>query len=99
MHPYVSTGIKNSKFGIRNEKLGWFLDEARGFISRSLSLQLSLPRCFLRHFFGIRNEKLGWFLDDARGAAFLRSFSLSRAASRDFPSWCPFPFAVLLQPF
>ena len=25
VHPYVSTGIKNSKFGIRNEHLPWFL--------------------------------------------------------------------------
>ena len=29
VHPYVSTGIKNSKFGIRNERLGWFLDRIR----------------------------------------------------------------------
>lgn len=29
VHPYVSTGIKNSKFGIRNEKLQWFLDEVK----------------------------------------------------------------------
>ncbi|PKA45622.1 Diaminopimelate decarboxylase 2, chloroplastic [Apostasia shenzhenica] len=26
VHPYVATGNKNSKFGIRNEKLQWFLD-------------------------------------------------------------------------
>ncbi|MCZ6679088.1 MAG: diaminopimelate decarboxylase [Candidatus Poribacteria bacterium] len=26
VHPYVSTGIKNSKFGIRNEQLHWFLN-------------------------------------------------------------------------
>eukprot|EP00898_Chlorokybus_atmophyticus_P002250 jgi/Chlat1/3025/Chrsp201S03274 len=29
VHPYVSTGNKNSKFGIRNERLQWFLDEVR----------------------------------------------------------------------
>ncbi|XP_050364068.1 diaminopimelate decarboxylase 1, chloroplastic-like [Argentina anserina] len=29
VHPYVSTGNKNSKFGIRNEKLQWFLDEVK----------------------------------------------------------------------
>ena len=29
VHPYVSTGIKNSKFGIRNEKLQWFLDQIK----------------------------------------------------------------------
>ncbi len=29
VHPYVSTGMKNSKFGIRNERLDWFLDEIR----------------------------------------------------------------------
>ena len=27
VHAYVSTGIKNSKFGIRNERLHWFLDQ------------------------------------------------------------------------
>lgn len=26
VHPYISTGMKDSKFGIRNEKLDWFLD-------------------------------------------------------------------------
>ena len=30
VHPYVSTGIKNSKFGIRNERLSWFLGRIRG---------------------------------------------------------------------
>ncbi|QDZ25519.1 diaminopimelate decarboxylase [Chloropicon primus] len=29
VHPYVSTGIKSSKFGIRNERLQWFLDEVK----------------------------------------------------------------------
>lgn len=29
VHPYVATGNKNSKFGIRNEKLGWFLDQVK----------------------------------------------------------------------
>jgi len=29
VHPYISTGMKDSKFGIRNEKLNWFLDEIR----------------------------------------------------------------------
>ena len=29
VHPYVSTGIKNSKFGIRNERLQWFLEQIR----------------------------------------------------------------------
>ncbi len=29
VHPYVSTGIKNSKFGIRNERLSWFLTQIR----------------------------------------------------------------------
>ncbi|XP_020577465.1 diaminopimelate decarboxylase 1, chloroplastic-like [Phalaenopsis equestris] len=28
VHPYVATGNKNSKFGIRNERLQWFLDSA-----------------------------------------------------------------------
>jgi len=29
VHPYVATGNKNSKFGIRNEKLGWFLEQVK----------------------------------------------------------------------
>ncbi|PKI59500.1 hypothetical protein CRG98_020131 [Punica granatum] len=29
VHPYVATGNKNSKFGIRNEKLQWFLDSVK----------------------------------------------------------------------
>lgn len=29
VHPYVSTGMKNSKFGIRNERLNWFLNEIK----------------------------------------------------------------------
>ncbi|MEC8842033.1 MAG: diaminopimelate decarboxylase [Candidatus Poribacteria bacterium] len=29
VHPYVSTGIKNSKFGIQNNKLDWFLDSIK----------------------------------------------------------------------
>ena len=29
VHAYVSTGIKNSKFGIRNERLHWFLNEIK----------------------------------------------------------------------
>ncbi|MDG2124134.1 MAG: hypothetical protein P8J87_10575, partial [Verrucomicrobiales bacterium] len=27
VHPYVSTGLAGSKFGIRNTHLQWFLDE------------------------------------------------------------------------
>ena len=29
VHPYISTGMKDSKFGIRNERLNWFLKEIR----------------------------------------------------------------------
>ena len=29
VHHYVSTGIKNSKFGIRNERLNWFLKQIK----------------------------------------------------------------------
>lgn len=29
VHPYVSTGLANSKFGIRNSHLGWFLDRIK----------------------------------------------------------------------
>ena len=39
VHPYISTGMKDSKFGIRNEKLDWFLDEIRsGEMSDMLEL-------------------------------------------------------------
>ncbi|KAL8255439.1 hypothetical protein R6Q59_033660 [Mikania micrantha] len=31
VHPYVATGNKNSKFGIRNEKLQWFLDSVKSY--------------------------------------------------------------------
>ena len=30
VHPYITTGNKNSKFGIRNERLDWFLDQLKG---------------------------------------------------------------------
>lgn len=30
VHPYVSTGLASSKFGIRNSHLGWFLHRIRG---------------------------------------------------------------------
>lgn len=29
MHAYVSTGLANSKFGIRNSHLQWFLDRIK----------------------------------------------------------------------
>ena len=35
VHPYIMTGNKNSKFGIRNEKLDWFLES----ISASKNLE------------------------------------------------------------
>ncbi|CAL4905432.1 unnamed protein product [Urochloa decumbens] len=31
LHPYVATGNKSSKFGIRNEKLQWFLDSIKSY--------------------------------------------------------------------
>ena len=43
VHHYVSTGIKNSKFGIRNEKLHWFLDQ----IKHDSSLNLVGVHCHL----------------------------------------------------
>ncbi|CAL9103284.1 unnamed protein product [Musa acuminata var. zebrina] len=33
VHPYVATGNKTSKFGIRNEKLQWFLDAVKTYSS------------------------------------------------------------------
>merc|ERR1711934_650078 len=44
VHPYVSTGIKSSKFGIRNERLQWFLDEIK---SDQAALDLVGVHCHL----------------------------------------------------
>ncbi|XP_078429222.1 diaminopimelate decarboxylase 1, chloroplastic-like [Wolffia australiana] len=44
VHPYVATGNKNSKFGIRNEKLQWFLDAVK---SQPDELQLVGVHCHL----------------------------------------------------
>ncbi|KAL8489749.1 hypothetical protein ACS0TY_025586 [Phlomoides rotata] len=45
VHPYVATGNKNSKFGIRNEKLQWFLDAVK---SHPNELKLVGAHCHLR---------------------------------------------------
>ena len=55
VHHYVSTGIKNSKFGIRNEKLHWFLDQ----IKDDSSLNLIGVHCHL----GSTIKKTGIFRD------------------------------------
>ncbi|KAJ7978339.1 Diaminopimelate decarboxylase [Quillaja saponaria] len=44
VHPYVATGNKNSKFGIRNDKLQWFLDEVK---EHSNELKLVGAHCHL----------------------------------------------------
>lgn len=44
VHPYVATGNKNSKFGIRNEKLQWFLDAVKAYPSE---LKLVGAHCHL----------------------------------------------------
>lgn len=44
VHPYVATGNKNSKFGIRNEKLQWFLDAVK---SHPEELELVGAHCHL----------------------------------------------------
>ncbi|KAG0598873.1 hypothetical protein M758_12G107600 [Ceratodon purpureus] len=44
VHPYVATGNKNSKFGIRNEKLGWFLEQVK---EHSENLELVGVHCHL----------------------------------------------------
>ncbi|XP_039125911.1 diaminopimelate decarboxylase 1, chloroplastic-like [Dioscorea cayenensis subsp. rotundata] len=44
VHPYVATGNKNSKFGIRNEKLQWFLDAIK---SHPNELKLVGAHCHL----------------------------------------------------
>ena len=43
VHHYVSTGIKNSKFGIRNENLNWFLEQ----IKDDSNLNLAGVHCHL----------------------------------------------------
>lgn len=55
VHPYVSTGMKNSKFGIRNEKLDWFLNE----IKNDNLLNLVGVHCHL----GSTIKKVGIFRD------------------------------------
>lgn len=44
VHKYVATGNKTSKFGIRNEKLGWFLSEVK---KHSENLELVGVHCHL----------------------------------------------------
>ncbi|KAG8070592.1 hypothetical protein GUJ93_ZPchr0006g45738 [Zizania palustris] len=44
VHPYVATGNKTSKFGIRNEKLQWFLDSIK---SHSNDIKLVGVHCHL----------------------------------------------------
>ena len=43
VHPYVSTGLASSKFGIRNAKLQWFLDA----IAAEPGLELVGAHCHL----------------------------------------------------
>jgi diaminopimelate decarboxylase len=43
VHPYISTGLKDSKFGIRQERLKWFLDE----LKQKPSLKLVGLHCHL----------------------------------------------------
>lgn len=59
VHPYVSTGLASSKFGIRNAHLAWFLDEIR---ARSGVLDLAGVHCHL----GSTISKVDIFADAAR---------------------------------
>ena len=58
VHPYVATGNKNSKFGIRNEKLQWFLDVVKAHPNE---LKLVGAHCH----FGSTITKVGIFRDVA----------------------------------
>ncbi|MDP7280176.1 MAG: diaminopimelate decarboxylase [Candidatus Poribacteria bacterium] len=58
VHPYVSTGIRNSKFGIRNEQLSWFLKQ----IQQDRYLDLVGVHCHL----GSTIEKTEVFHDATR---------------------------------
>ncbi|KAH0465794.1 hypothetical protein IEQ34_005897 [Dendrobium chrysotoxum] len=44
VHPYVATSNKNSKFGIRNEKLQWFVDTIKSYPNE---LKLIRAHCHL----------------------------------------------------
>jgi len=55
VHPYVATGIRDSKFGIRNERLPWFLEQ----IKKSPRLNLVGLHCHL----GSTIEKVRIFFD------------------------------------
>lgn len=57
VHPYVSTGLASSKFGIRNSHLQWFLDE----IKADSSLNLAGVHCHL----GSTIKKVNIFKDAA----------------------------------
>ncbi|GBG64734.1 hypothetical protein CBR_g46280 [Chara braunii] len=73
VHPYVSTGNKNSKFGIRNEKLQWFLDEIK---KRPEQLTLVGAHCHL----GSTITKVDIFAD----AAVLMTQYLAEIRSQGF---------------
>jgi diaminopimelate decarboxylase len=59
VHPYVSTGLASSKFGIRNAHLDWFLDEIK---ARPGVLDLVGVHCHL----GSTISKVDIFADAAR---------------------------------
>ncbi|CAI5498818.1 unnamed protein product [Closterium sp. Naga37s-1] len=59
VHAYVATGNKSSKFGIRNERLRWFLDQIR---AREGKLRLVGAHCHL----GSTITKVNVFRDAAR---------------------------------
>lgn len=58
VHPYVATGIRDSKFGIRNTRLKWFLEQ----IQQSAHLDLVGLHCHL----GSTIEKVRIFTDATR---------------------------------
>ncbi len=58
VHPYISTGLKNSKFGIMNERLSWYLDK----IKESEKLNLIGIHCHI----GSTIQKTRIFQDTAR---------------------------------
>ncbi|MDE0503493.1 MAG: diaminopimelate decarboxylase, partial [Candidatus Poribacteria bacterium] len=72
VHHYVSTGIKNSKFGIRNERLHWFLDR----INDDSRLNLVGVHCHLgstikkTSIFRDATELMMEFIDEIRSQGF-----------------------------
>ncbi|KAL5553667.1 hypothetical protein UlMin_041068 [Ulmus minor] len=59
VHPYVATGNKNSKFGIGNEKLQWFLDEVKAHPEELTLVGGTLPS-WIHHYQGYSSFEMDY---------------------------------------